>query len=228
MISVVLAAYKGEKYICAQIGSILGQLGENDELIVSDDFPKGKTKDAVFERFGDDSRIVYLEGPSKGVIENFEFAISRARGEYIFLCDQDDVWLDGKVQTVVEKLENGADLVLHNALIVDGKLHKTGETAFEINRTKKGFIRNIIKNSYQGCCMAFRSELKKYILPFPKKIPMHDQWIGLIAEKHGNVVFIDEPLILYRRHGGNVTGNGSGFITKIKWRTDIIKAVIGR
>ena len=228
MISVVLAAYKGEKYICAQIGSILGQLGENDELIVSDDFPKGKTKDAVFERFGDDSRIVYLEGPSKGVIENFEFAISRARGEYIFLCDQDDVWLDGKVQTVVKKLKNGADLVLHNALIVDGKLHKTGETAFEINRTKKGFIRNIIKNSYQGCCMAFRSELKKYILPFPKKIPMHDQWIGLIAEKHGNVVFIDEPLILYRRHGGNVTGNGSGFITKIKWRTDIIKAVIGR
>ena len=228
MISVVLAAYKGEKYICAQIGSILGQLGENDELIVSDDFPKGKTKDAVFERFGDDSRIVYLEGPSKGVIENFEFAISRARGEYIFLCDQDDVWLDGKVQTVVKELENGADLVLHNALIVDGKLHKTGETAFEINRTKKGFIRNIIKNSYQGCCMAFRSELKKYILPFPKKIPMHDQWIGLIAEKHGNVVFIDEPLILYRRHGGNVTGNGSGFITKIKWRTDIIKAVIGR
>lgn len=228
MISVVLAAYKGEKYICAQIGSILGQLGENDELIVSDDFPKGKTKDAVFERFGDDSRIVYLEGPSKGVIENFEFAISRARGEYIFLCDQDDVWLDGKVQTVVKELENGADLVLHNALIVDGKLHKTGETAFEINRTKKGFIRNIIKNSYQGCCMAFRSELKKYILPFPKKIPMHDQWIGLMAEKHGNVVFIDEPLILYRRHGGNVTGNGSGFITKIKWRTDIIKAVIGR
>lgn len=228
MISVVLAAYKGEKYICAQIGSILGQLGENDELIVSDDFPKGKTKDAVFERFGDDSRIVYLEGPSKGVIENFEFAISRARGKYIFLCDQDDVWLDGKVQRVVEKLENGADLVLHNALIVDGKLHKTGETAFEINRTKKGFIRNIIKNSYQGCCMAFRSELKKYILPFPKKIPMHDQWIGLMAEKHGNVVFIDEPLILYRRHGGNVTGNGSGFITKIKWRTDIIKAVIGR
>ena len=228
MISVVLAAYKGEKYICAQIGSILGQLGENDELIVSDDFPKGKTKDAVFERFGDDSRIVYREGPSKGVIENFEFAISRARGEYIFLCDQDDVWLDGKVQTVVKELENGADLVLHNALIVDGKLHKTGETAFEINRTKKGFIRNIIKNSYQGCCMAFRSELKKYILPFPKKIPMHDQWIGLMAEKHGNVVFIDEPLILYRRHGGNVTGNGSGFITKIKWRTDIIKAVIGR
>lgn len=228
MISVVLAAYKGEKYICAQIGSILGQLGENDELIVSDDFPKGKTKDAVFERFGDDSRIVYLEGPSKGVVENFEFAISRARGEYIFLCDQDDVWLDGKVQTVVKELENGADLVLHNALIVDGELHKTGETAFEINRTKKGFIRNIIKNSYQGCCMAFRSELKKYILPFPKKIPMHDQWIGLMAEKHGNVVFIDEPLILYRRHGGNVTGNGSGFITKIKWRTDIIKAVIGR
>ena len=228
MISVVLAAYKGEKYICTQIGSILGQLGGNDELIVSDDFPSGKTKDAIFNRFGDDSRIVYLEGPSKGVIKNFEFAISRARGEYIFLCDQDDVWLDGKIQRVVEKLKNGADLVLHNALIVDGELRETGETAFEINKTKKGFLRNIIKNSYQGCCMAFRAEMIKYILPFPPALPMHDQWIGLMAEKHGNVVFIDEPLILYRRHGGNVTGNGSGFFTKIKWRADIIKSVMGR
>ena len=162
------------------------------------------------------------------MIANFEFAISKARGDYIFLSDQDDVWLDGKINTVLKEFYNGSDLVLHNAFITDGELHKTGETAFEINNTKKGFFRNIIKNSYQGCCMAFRSEMKKYILPFPKKIPMHDQWIGLIAEKHGRIGLINEPLILYRRHGGNVTGNGSNFITKFKWRADIILSVIGR
>ncbi len=228
MISVVLAAYKGEKYIGAQIESIISQLGENDELIISDDFPSGETRNAVADLIENDRRIIYLSGPGRGVIANFEFAISKAKGDYIFLSDQDDVWLDGKINAVMKEFSNGADLVLHNALITDGELHETGETAFEINKTEKGFLRNIIKNSYQGCCMAFRSEMKKYILPFPKKIPMHDQWIGLMAEKHGKVSLINEPLILYRRHGGNVTGNGSDFITKLKWRADIILSVIGR
>ncbi len=228
MISVVLAAYKGEKYIGAQVESIISQLGENDELIISDDFPSGETKAAVADLIENDRRIVYFSGPGRGVIANFEFVISKAKGDYIFLSDQDDVWLDGKIKAVMNEFSKGVDLVLHNALITDGELHETGETAFEINKTEKGFLRNIIKNSYQGCCMAFRSEMKKYILPFPKIIPMHDQWIGLMAEKHGKVGLIDEPLILYRRHGGNVTGNGSDFTTKLKWRADIILSVIGR
>ena len=225
MISVVLAAYKGEKYIRAQVESILRQIGDADELIISDDFPEGKTREAIIDIIESDKRVKYIVGPGVGVIRNFEYAISQSKGDYIFLSDQDDVWLDGKVERVVHKLKNGADLVLHNAIITDGDLNETGETAFGI---KKGFLRNILKNSYQGCCMAFGSELKKYILPFPENLPMHDQWIGLMAEKHGKVVLIDEPLILYRRHGSNVTGNGSSLKDKLKWRADILKAVLGR
>ena len=142
MISVVLAAYKGEKYIGAQVESIISQLGENDELIVSDDFPTGDTRKAIADLIENDKRIIYLNGPGRGVIANFEFAISKARGDYIFLSDQDDVWLDGKINTVLKEFCNGSDLVLHNAFITDGELHKTGETAFEINNTKKGFFRN--------------------------------------------------------------------------------------
>ncbi len=228
MISVVLAAYKGEKYIAAQVESILSELGENDELIISDDFPAGKTKAAVAELIENDKRIVYLEGPGKGVIRNFEYAISKAKGDFIFLSDQDDIWLKNKVQAVMAEFEKGVDLVLHNAKITDGDLNETGEYAFEINKTATGFFRNIIKNSYQGCCMAFRSEMRKFILPFPGKIPMHDQWIGLMSEKHGKIGLIDEPLILYRRHGDNVTGNGSDFVSKLKWRADIALSVVGR
>ena len=68
MVSVVLAAYKGEKYIAAQIESIISQLGENDELIISDDYPLGKTRDAVSDLIENDERIVYIEGPQKGVM----------------------------------------------------------------------------------------------------------------------------------------------------------------
>lgn len=228
MISVVLAAYKGEKYIEAQVRSILPQLGENDELIISDDFPQGKTRQALEPLMDSDSRIVYLQGPGKGVIKNFEYGIAKAKGDCIFLADQDDVWLENKVETVVREIENGADLVLHNALITDGELNETGETSFEVNRTTPGILRNIVKNSYQGCCMAFHRDLVRYILPFPERLPMHDQWIGLMAEKHGKVKPVKEPLILYRRHAENVSGNGSSLADKIKWRFSIISSLIGR
>ena len=87
MISVVLAAYKGEKYIGAQVESIISQLGENDELIVSDDFPTGDTRKAIADLIENDKRIIYLNGPGRGGIANFEFAISKSRGDYRFLSD---------------------------------------------------------------------------------------------------------------------------------------------
>ena len=226
MISVVLAAYKGEKYIRQQVESILSQLGENDELVISDDYPQGETYGAVEDIIKNDSRVRYIEGKGQGVIKNFEHLIENAKGDFIFLSDQDDVWLDGKVEAVMKELQNGADVVMHNADIVDGSLTPTGETAFDVNGAKTGIAHNIIKNSYQGSCMAFRASLKEYILPFPENLPMHDQWIGLMGEKHGKVSLIDKSYMLYRRHGENVSGNGSTLTQKIRWRISIVKCIL--
>lgn len=224
MVSVVLAAYKGEKYIAEQVGSILPQLSEEDELIISDDYPQGKTREAL--KNITDSRLRFIDGPGRGLIKNFENAIINASGEYIFLSDQDDVWLEGKVKAVMLEFENGADVVMHDADIVDGNLIPTGDTVFGVNRAGMGIVKNIIKNSYQGSCMAFRASLKPYILPFPDNIPMHDQWIGLMGEKHGKVSLIKKSYLLYRRHGGNASGNGSSLMQKIKWRAAIISDLL--
>ena len=97
MISVVLAAYKGEKYISEQVKSILAQLGENDELIISDDYPQGNTFSSIEEIISSDRRVRYIHGPGRGLIKNFEYAISESVGDYIFLSDQDDVWMDGRL-----------------------------------------------------------------------------------------------------------------------------------
>lgn len=226
MISVVLAAYKGEKYIAEQVKSILFQLGENDELVISDDFPQGKTYEAVEDIINSDSRVRYIHGKGQGLIKNFENAINNAKGDYIFLSDQDDIWLDGKVKAVMSEFDKGALVVMHNADIVDGELKKTGETAFGVNRAGTGIIRNIIKNSYQGSCMAFSAELNKYILPFPDNLPMHDQWIGLMGEKRGKVSLIEDSYLLYRRHGENASGNGSTLMQKIKWRLAIAGSLL--
>ena len=75
--------------------------------------------------------------------------------------------------------------------------------------------------------MAFKSELKEKILPFPENIPMHDQWIGLIAEKYVEVKFLKEALIIYRRHEQNNTElHHSNFKNMIIWRFNIIKNLI--
>ncbi|MBQ9914335.1 MAG: glycosyltransferase family 2 protein [Clostridia bacterium] len=222
MISVALAAYKGEKYIEAQIRSILPQLSHGDEIIVSDDRPGGMTEKIVKKIAAEDSRVVWVEGKSKGVVSNFVNAIRYCKGDKIFLCDQDDVWLPDKVKRVMEAFDEGYDLVLHNAYITDGELNITDYSFFEKRGSKKGVIRNIFKNSYMGCCMAFDRKLLKKIMPMPRSIPMHDQWIGILAEIYGKVKFLDLPLIYYRVHGGNVTGGKTTFRQKMEWRRYLV------
>lgn len=228
MISVALAAYKGEKYIEAQIRSILPQLSHEDEIIVSDDRPGGMTERIVKKLSAEDSRVVWVEGKSKGVVSNFINAIRYCKGDKIFLCDQDDVWLPDKVKRVMEAFDEGYDLVLHNAYITDAELNITDYSFFEKRGSKKGVIRNIFKNSYMGCCMAFDRKLLKKIMPMPRSIPMHDQWIGILAEIYGKVKLLDMPLIYYRVHGGNVTGGETTLKQKLEWRRYLISKLYKR
>lgn len=226
MISVALAAYCGEQYIEAQLNSILSQLGPEDEVVVSDDAPGGPTETLVRSLAEQDPRIRYVEGPGKGVIANFNHAISKTVGDYIFLADQDDVWLPDKVAQCVAALGKNPTapaVVLHNARVVDAELHTIDPSFFASHGSKPGYWNNVIKNSYMGCCMAFTAALKAYILPLPLSAPMHDQYIGLQAEKYGTVTFIQEPLLLYRQHGNNVTGRKTSLFEKLKWRVSILK-----
>ncbi|MBR6334838.1 MAG: glycosyltransferase [Clostridia bacterium] len=226
-ISVVIAAYKGEKYIAEQLGSILPQLGADDEIIVSDDYPEGKTKEAVMSV--GDSRIKYTEGPGKGVTENFGYAMSLAKGDVIFLCDQDDVWMPDKVQKVTGFIEKGFDLVLHDAQVTDAKLNMTEPSFFALHGTNLSLISNLVRNGFVGCCMAFTKELMHAFLPLPRNIPMHDWWIGVYALKaHYSVKMLKEPLIKWRRHGDNVTGAKTSALQKIRWRVNITADLISR
>lgn len=213
MISVCMATYNGEKYITEQLQSILQQLGESDEVIISDDSSTDNTC-SIINAFND-KRIILLQGNKfHSTIYNLENALKNAGGEYIFLADQDDVWQPGKVKKCMEQLTN-YDCVCHNARIVDGQLKDLGLTLFDVNKSRNGFLHNLVKNGFTGCCMAFRSSVLSYALPFPGNIPMHDSWIGLLAIKKGKVIFLDDELILYRRHGNNVSNTGSKSDRKI-------------
>lgn len=227
-ISVVLAAYNGEKYIREQLDSIVCQLQSEDELIISLDPSSDHTEDIICEYMEIYKNIILVDGPGLGVIKNFENGLQHVKNEYIFLCDQDDVWLDTKVKDVLSCFQENVTLVLHDAYMSDEDLQIEHDSFFEFRGVSVGKFKNIIKNSYIGCCMAFKRELLDHILPFPKDIPMHDQYIGLVSECIGKNVLLKKPLIYYRRHGENVSNlNHSGFIQMIKWRIAIIRAVKG-
>ena len=118
-------------------------LFENDEIIVSDDCPTDAVREII--KSLDDNRINYVAGPGKGVIKNFENAISLSTGDCIFLCDQDDVWCEGKVSACVGELQNGATLVMNDAKIVDSNLFLKEESFFKMHNTKTGIFNNILK-----------------------------------------------------------------------------------
>ena len=203
-ISVAMATYNGEKYIEDQIESILCQLQMNDEIIVSDDGSADNTIEII--KSIDDERIKILSGPKQGVKQNFANAIQNCRGQYIFLSDQDDVWVKNKVECVLKafKSEN-CTLVAHDAYITDASLNIIENSYFKLRNSGNGILKNIWKNTYTGCCMAFKRDIIKDILPIPNDIEMHDQWIGLINERIGKSYFLKKPLIKYRRHSNNVS-----------------------
>lgn len=230
-ISVCMTTFNGADYIANQIESVLTQLKANDELIIFDDLSSDNTVDIIYSNFTD-NRIIFNQNTQRlGVIHNFEQALKIATGDYIFLCDQDDIWLEEKVNQTINALKDSL-LTVSDCKVVDANLLEIHPSFFAIRQSAPGLIKNLYKNSYLGCCMAFRKELLPYILPIPKSVPMHDMWIGLVAETVGKVSFIREPLILYRRHGKNAspTAEKSSFnlYKQIKFRLTLVWLITAR
>jgi glycosyltransferase involved in cell wall biosynthesis len=230
VISVCLATYNGKNYVREQLRSVLAQLGPGDEVVVSDD---GSTDDtlAVIASL-DDPRLRLLNGGRRlGVVKNFERALQAARGDTIFLCDQDDVWLPGKVERCQAVLADCL-LVVTDCTVVDGELKSLSPSFFRLRRSRPGLLHNLWKNSYLGCCMAMRRTVLEAALPFPANIAMHDWWIGLVAERMGRVRFLDETLSLYRRHGGNASQatmrSTVSLITRLRWRVGMVRHLLAR
>lgn len=224
MISVCIATYNGEKYIQEQIDSIIRQLSDNDEIVISDDGSTDKTISILKAYY--DSRIkIKLNKGKHGIVSNFENALKHSSGDIIFLSDQDDIWDKHKVEKCMDTLKD-ADLVVHNSKVIreDGSL--PDDDFFQLRHSGPGYWKNLYKNSFVGSCMVFRKEVKDYVLPFPHHILWHDMWIGLMVEKKGKTKFVNDKLLIYRRHESNAspTSEKSTFSTwmKIKYRLQML------
>jgi glycosyltransferase involved in cell wall biosynthesis len=221
-ISVCIATRNGEKYIKRQLESILAQLAPDDEVIISDDSSSDSTV-AIIKGFSDHRIRLYENNTFFSPIYNLENALKHASGDIIVLSDQDDVWLDNKIAVIVRKLAAvpaGIKLIVLDGHIVDEHEIIIHDSIFEHINSGKGLLKNIYDNTYMGCCMAFSRDLLKIALPFPRNIPMHDMWLGLLAELFGTVEFVREKTIKYRRHGASVTD--------LRRRLDVVRQIMRR
>jgi glycosyltransferase involved in cell wall biosynthesis len=203
LISVCIPTFNGALFIQEQLLSILRQIDNNSEIIISDDNSTDETIEKIMAL--DDPRIKITRNENQpGPVYNMENALKLAKGELIFLSDQDDIWFPDKISVMTPFLEN-YDLVISDAIVIDIAGNILYPSFYVPNYSGKGFFRNWVNNSFLGCCMAFNRNILNYVLPFPRNIAMHDIWIGLNSALVGRYCFLPQPLIYYRRHGKNAT-----------------------
>jgi len=208
-VSVCMAAYNGARYIEAQIASILPQLAPNDEIVIVDDASNDDTVARINKMR--DSRIrLYVHKRNEGVVATFEDALRCATGKILFLCDDDDLWAPTKVERTLREFEQHpeAQVVASRVALIDERGSPLPDSRVNRNGVfQTGFWRNIVKNHYQGSAMAIRASFLGQVLPFPcGTLFLHDVWIGTRNDaRGGRTVFINEPLVFYRRHSQNAS-----------------------
>ena len=210
-ISVCMASYNGENFIEKQIKSILLQLSPSDELIIVDDCSTDRTVERI--NAFKDSRIQLVQNISNsGEILSFSKAISLSKNKYIFLSDQDDIWITGRVKLMIDSLEESkSHLVTSNfSWINDDDLPIDIEFDGVFSSASNKNLKNILdifigKTNYFGCAMLFKRELIPIICPIPRFVESHDLWIAFISNILKSNLHIEEHTFLKRKHNSNVT-----------------------
>ena len=226
MISVALCTYNGEKFLQEQLESIAAQSLLPAEIVICDDGSEDQTIQVVenFSRHSQISVHLYRNEKRMGVMQNFRKTISICKGDYIALCDQDDVWMKGKLKRVIDffQLSQNKEIqvVFSDLLLTDENLNSLGKTMWQqINFNKKlqkkwmrGGALDILLNRgnlVTGASVVFRSSFRNEIddaLSRPYKIWFHDGLIALMAAKTNSVSFINEATGFYRQHIAQAAG----------------------
>ena len=231
-VSVVIAAYKGEKYIGEQLKSLFAQTMLPDEILIGDDSPDDLTGEAVKKACADAPEHIridyYKNTPSLGVLMNFSALAERASGDYIFFCDQDDVWLENKIELLVDTLERNPDCCLaacdsmrvtadlqplerlYNPKFVTGSRHWLFRCIWSMNFSLVGH-NIVIRNPHNDGCLPYPSDFNAF----------HDLWMCIFYGLQNKVIYLDKALTLYRIHESNVStpykqGYGKSLLSRLQ------------
>jgi glycosyltransferase involved in cell wall biosynthesis len=226
-ISVCLCTYNGDRFLERQLDSLVAQVRPPDELVVVDDGSFDGTMD-LLQQFASRAPFpvkVFVHERNHGLRDSYSEAISAATGSIIFPADQDDVWLDKKIERLVEELQNRPEAsgVFCNSELISADGQRLGTTLWDQNDfTVQERLQLIagaglpILRRFWGVAahaLAFRTDRRKNILPLSTHAP-HDAWSACVLMMTGGLYAIDECLVEYRQHSTNYIGGLKSSKTK--------------
>lgn len=216
-VTILMATYNGEHFIREQLDSLLKQTHTNWNLYVRDDGSTDKTLEIISNYVQQDSRISLIDfkWATKGACGNFGALYSWAKANadlsYIMFCDQDDIWHPDKIE-ITYKAMNALELKNpKTACLIYGQLEFIDEFGQSlpgrIKMVENHEFRYLLSYNYMyGCTMMLNKPLIDNLENIPDEAENHDYWVALVASL-GVVGFINKPLLSYRRHFANVSGN---------------------
>ncbi len=219
--SVALCTYNGEKFLREQLDSILNQSEKVNEIVVCDDGSTDSTLEILEEYSKRNSGLfrIFKNEINLRSVKNFEKAISLCENEIIFLCDQDDLWIDNKVETIINYFEKNPriDVVATNGYGIDDagnllEVHSLWDIPrfFQEEKIEIDYFKIIAfaGNIATGASMALRKNFAAKVIPFPVIEEFHhDEWIALNASSNNTFEFLPEKLFKYRIHSQQQVGD---------------------
>jgi len=235
-LSIAMATYNGEKFIAAQIESILTQTYKNFTLLICDDNSADDTVKIIQTFIKNNPNItLYKNKKNIGFVKNFEKLINLCDTDYIALSDQDDIWIDTKLEiqmTKIKDIQQGypkLPLMVHSDLTMINEEEILHTSYFKYRKyklkSKKDLGQILGPCGVMGNTILFNKQLKNILLPFPDNLEYHDYWIATINEIYGRRATVNQALVKYRIHDKNVS-NKQTTITNTKTFNMMIKEYI--
>lgn len=228
-VQILMSTYNGERFLAEQIESLLAQTWENLEILIRDDGSKDKTPDILKGYSKEYKNIkIYLE-ENKGVNRSFFELLQKSDADLVAFCDQDDVWLEEKIEKAIEKLEGEKGPVLYcsNKILVDSA--GTPMRKQDMRKRHPGFGNAVVECICTGCTAVMNREMAQIIKArLPEHAILHDWWCYLAASYIGKVIFDEKAYIKYRQHEDNVVGAKAGFWGEVQSKAAYLKKSRGK
>lgn len=220
-VDILLATYNGERYLAEQIDSILAQTFTDWKLLIRDDGSTDGTQTIIrYYAKSHPNKIIYISDIDKnlGTVHNFERLMEFSTADYLMFCDQDDIWIDNKVEKSILKIRKmekefglNTPLLAYTDLIVcDESGQQIANSFWEYQGIDPSLpldlAKALVQNNATGNTFIFNRTLCNYALPFSSDTVMHDWLIALVALFLGKIDYLNDQTILYRQHSANVSG----------------------
>lgn len=224
-VSVLMATYNGEAYLCEQIDSLLRQSYADFDLYISDDGSQDKTLPLLEEYRAKYPEKIHLSQRKTGSAkENFLRLLETVESDLYLFCDQDDVWTDNHIEAFVSQYatlsdeQKTAPVLIHSDLtVMDSAMHIISESFFQHG----GFLTNpsrhfyFTMNNVTGCASMINDALKCCVFRNAESlyknmdsIIMHDHLFATVAAEFGVKIVLTHSTVFYRQHEKNACGAG--------------------